>query len=187
MTTGFAAQGRPRGGNILTIGEIDELKRRGLSEAEIARRKGTSRQAVNWHVHFYGGSRTPRQQVLERFPVRRIPVGHSDASIARRLRDHGEWYVTGGVGMSDDSLRRLRGLWRRMHRRGLIAVYDPALPPSRGVSSGGGWALVPRQLDDGRLMLRDNEHAEFDDAARLVWTLPPVSTIESEVLPPPRG
>lgn len=49
----------------LVFGEIEELRRRGFNQTEIADMHGVSRQAVSWHKTTYGGAKSTRQIVNE--------------------------------------------------------------------------------------------------------------------------
>lgn len=40
----------------LVFGEIEELRRKGFNQTEIANLHGVSRQAVSWHKTTYGGT-----------------------------------------------------------------------------------------------------------------------------------
>jgi hypothetical protein len=52
----------------LSLGVIEELKNKGLSQSEIAKLYGVSRQAISWHKHTYSGQLTPREILLKHFP-----------------------------------------------------------------------------------------------------------------------
>ncbi|AVR77395.1 hypothetical protein SEA_SAMSCHEPPERS_83 [Mycobacterium phage SamScheppers] len=165
---------RPRKDNRpgLSVGVIDALKQQGLNQSDIARLFGVSRQAVSWHKQTYNGRLTPREQVLrEHWPFDCI-YGQGEASPARRLRDHAEWFVVGEDGITADNMRRLRSFWKRLRDKGLVVEYDPALPPTPGLSKLGGWAYRPREPRDGDLMIRVNEHTRLTAEGRRIFRLP---------------
>lgn len=155
----------------LTIAAIEGLKAKGYSQSDIARMFGVTRQAVSWHKQHYGGKLTPRELVLQHFPWL-LPVDVGCASAVRRLRDHGEYVATGGMGMSADKLARLRGFYEKL--RSSVLEYDPAIPPEEGVSLAGGIAFRERRPDDGDLLIRVNEYTHLSDQGRMIWRFPPV-------------
>jgi hypothetical protein len=103
----------------LSLSVIETHKNKGLSQSDIARMYGVSRQAVSWHKRHYGGRLTPREKVLEHFPFE-VPTDMGYTSPFKRLRDHGEYVATGRVGMSKDKLQRLRALYRKLREEGLV-------------------------------------------------------------------
>ena len=157
----------------LTIAVIESLKNKGYSQADIARMFGVTRQAVTWHKKQYGGSLTPRETVLQHFPWM-VPTDMGQCSVFRRIRDHGEYVATGGAGMTDDKLSRLRSFYRRLRDENLVVEFDPNLPPEPGVSVAGGFAFRSRTPDDEDLLIRVNEHTHLTDEGRKIWRFPQV-------------
>lgn len=155
----------------LTISAIESLKSRGYSQSDIAIMFGVTRQAVSWHVRHYGGQLSPRQTVLEHFPFI-MPVKVSQCSPVRRLRDHGEYLATGGIGMSKVKLSRLRSFYQRLEDS--VLEYDPDIPPEAGVSAAGGIAFRRRRQSDQDLLIRVNEYTHLSDQGRMIWRFPPV-------------
>jgi len=155
----------------LSLSVIEQLKQKGFTGSDIARLYGVSRQAVSWHSRTYNGTRTPRQQVLEdNFPWT-VSKEQERCSAHRRLRDHGEYMVTGGKGMSEDKLSRLRGFYKMLKDQ--VLEHDPALPPIDGFASNGGFALRRRTKRDGDLLIRVNKHTNLSDQGRMIWRFPP--------------
>ena len=158
----------------LSLAVIEGLKNEGLSQSEIARLFGVSRQAVSYYVRKYGGVLTPRQRALEHWPWM-VPVRFSTQVPYKRLRDHGEFYATRGKGMSEEKLSLLKSFYERL--RDQVVEFDPDLPPSDGVGIGG-FAYRRRLGSDGDLLIRVNRHTHLSDEGRKVWRMP-------EVLPDP--
>lgn len=155
----------------LTIAIIESLKNKGYSQADIARMFGVTRQAVTWHKKEYGGRLTPREMVLQHWPWS-VPVEMGQSSPCRRLRDHGEYMATGGVGMSEDKLSRLRSFYERLNS--YVVEFDPEIPPEEGVSLAGGFAFRKRRKSDGDLLIRVNEHTFLTEEGKRIWRFPPV-------------
>jgi transcriptional regulator with XRE-family HTH domain len=155
----------------LTLAIVEALKNKGLSQSEIARQYGVTRQYVSWIKHTYGGRLTPRELVLQHFPFQ-VPVEMGQTSPYRRLRDHGEYIATGGVGMTEDQLQRLRSFYRKLRKGNLVVEFDPNIPPIPGVSNKGGWAYRERLPDDGDLLISVNEFTNITDKRRNIWRVP---------------
>jgi hypothetical protein len=159
--------------NKLSLAVVEDLKRKGYNQSEIAEMYGVTRQYVSWIKHTYGGSLTPRERVLQHWPFV-VPAAQGQTAPFKRLRDHGEWVATGGKGMSADQLSRLRAFWKRLRDENLVVEFDPNLPPEEGVSGvAGGWAYRKRRKSDGDLLVRVNEHTHMTDEGRMIWRLPP--------------
>jgi predicted transcriptional regulator len=151
---------------------IEDLKNKGFSQSEIAEMFSVTRQAVSWHKHTYGGRETLREVVLKHFPWK-VSAEQSQSSPYRRLRDHGEYVATEGVGMSQDKLTRLRSFYQTLRNEGVVVEHDPRLPPEYGVSNKGGWAFRERTPTDGDLLIRVNEFTILTDEGREIWRFPP--------------
>lgn len=157
---------------ILTPAIIEGLKREKMTQSEIARQFGVSRSYVSWIKGKYGGSRTPREVVLETWPWT-VPVAMGQASPCRRLRDHAEFMATGGKGMSESTLKRLKSFYDRLRRDNVVIEFDPDLPPEKGVSTAGGWAYRTRLPSDKNLLIRVNEHTNLTSQGKVIWRFPP--------------
>lgn len=156
----------------LTPAEIDRLRNLGLSQSAIARRYGVTRQYISWIKYYHGCRLTPREEVMLHWPFN-VPAEMSQTSPYKRLRDHGEFMATGGVGMSDNKLSRLRQLYRKLRDENLVLEFDPEIPPIEGVSNKGGWAFRARRASDEDLIIRKNDYADITDRGRMIWRFPP--------------
>lgn len=152
---------------------IDRLKNRGMTQSEIARMYGVTRQYISWIKYYHGGAFTPREDVLKHFPFV-VSADHTQVSMYKRLRDHGEYVATGGVGMSEDKLSRLRGFYKKLREDDVVVEYDPTIPPAPGVSNRGGWAFRKREPSDENLLIRVNEYTDLTETGRRIWRLPQI-------------
>jgi len=155
----------------LSFETIRQLKAQGLNQTQIAEHFGVSRQSVSWHWTTYNGPKTPRQVVMEAWPFE-VPRGMGTAWPSRHLRNHGEYIVTGGKGMTEEKLKRLRGFYKRMRDNNLVIEFDPGIPPEDGVSVHGGWAYRQRVPSDGDLLIRVNEHTHLTEDGKKIWRFP---------------
>lgn len=156
----------------LSIGEIEQLKNKGYNQSEIAEMYGKTRAAVSWHKRTYGGHMTPRETVNEEWPWETTHA-HGKAAPYKRLRDHAEYMVTSGKGMSEDKLKRLRTFYKRMRDEDLVIEFDPNLPPEPGVSPNGGFAYRKREMSDDDLLIRVNEYTRLSELGETIWCFPP--------------
>lgn len=166
-------KGRPE--PVLTPAIIADLLRKGMSQSDIAREWGYTRQYVSWIKYYHGGiPKTPRETASDHFPFVMVGAEHGQTAPYKRLRDHGEYMATGGLGMSQDKLSRLRGFYRKLHDDNVVLEYDPGLPPEPGLSSQGGWAYRSRVGADEDLLIRVNEYTDLTEPGRMIWRFPPV-------------
>lgn len=160
----------------LSLAVIEDLKRQGLNETQIADIYGVTKQAINYWVQTYNGKLTPRQLVRKEFPYK-VPSEYAQASPHRRLRDHGEFRALGYKRamneMTADQLNRLRSFYRKLREENLVVEFDPAIPPIPGVSTKGGWAFRGRVSGDGDLLIRENEFSFLTEDGRSIWRFPP--------------
>jgi transposase-like protein len=152
---------------------IDRLKNQGMSQSEIARMYGVTRQYISWIKYYHGGRLTPREIVLQHFPFV-VPAELTQTSQYRRLRDHGEYVATGGVGMSEDKLNRLRSFYAKLRDEGLVVEFDPDIPPEPGVSNKGGWTFRTRAPADEDRLIRINEYTDLTEDGNEIWRFPPI-------------
>lgn len=156
----------------LTLSAIEELRRKGYSQSEIADMHGVTRQAVSWHKQVYGGFLTPRQIVQTAWPWATSTL-HGKSAGFQRLRDHGEFMATGGKGMNANKIGRLQAWWRYLQDNNVVLEFDPALPPQVGLSPHGGFAYRKRRASDGDLLIRVNKHTKLSEEGKLIWCWPP--------------
>lgn len=155
----------------LTPGMVEELRNKGLNQSEIARASGVSRQWVSLLKHQNPRHyKTPRETVLQAWPYQ-VPAAQQQMPY-KRLRDHAEYVETGGKGMDEAKLKRLRGFYKRLRDENAVVEFDPSIPPIPGISSTGGWAFRERQPADGVLLIRVNEHTRLTEDGKRIWRFP---------------
>jgi hypothetical protein len=176
------AEGKKKSANRkpLIFSEIEALRKQGHSQSEIAEMHGVTRQAVSWQKQTYGGYLTYRQVVNKAWPWKTSNL-HGKSKVYQRLRDHGEYMLTQGSGMGEDKLDRLQSWWRKLRKDDLVVEFDPALPPLRGVSPHGGFALRQRVPGDLDLLIRANEHTTLTEGGRRIWCWPSDSALSDLV------
>lgn len=150
---------------------IEDLRRKGYNQTEIAAMHGVSPQAVSWHKQEYGGFLTPRQEVQRAWPwITNNEYGKS--VVYKRLRDHGEYMATGGKGMAQYKLDRLKSWWKYLWNNGVVVEFDPEIPPIPKVSPAGGFAYRPRKKSDGDLLIRVNDYTDLTKVGKRIWCWP---------------
>ena len=157
----------------LTLAVVEDLLGKGWSQSEIAREYGVTRQYVSWIRRHYNGRLNPKEEVRQHFPWK-VPAAMGQTAPYRNLRYHAEFFVTGGIGMSDVQLQRLRSFYKKLRDEDLVVEFDPNIPPEPGVSSQGGWAYRKRRKSDGDLLIRVNDYANLTDQGRRIWRFPQV-------------
>ncbi|WP_100469659.1 hypothetical protein [Mycobacteroides abscessus] len=157
----------------LSLAIIEDLKGKGWSQSRIAKEYGVTRQYISWIKHKYGGRLTPKEIVLQNFPWK-VPTEMCKASPYRRLRDHAEYLATGGEGMAEIKLKRLRYFYQKLRDEDLVVEFDPSIPPEPGIAGQGGFAYRKKEPRDGDLMIRVNEHTNMTEEGRMIWRIPPI-------------
>lgn len=148
------------------------MKAKGWTQSDIANEFGVTRAYISWIKRHYGGKLTPREQVLEAHYPWKIQTAHQASALYRHTRNHAEYVETGGVGMGDSELQRLRGFHDKLRRFDLVVEYDPEIPPNLD-SNAGGWAFRPKTPEDGDLIIRVNEHTNLtEEGKNRIWKLP---------------
>ncbi|WP_319431842.1 hypothetical protein [Mycobacterium sp. RTGN5] len=155
----------------LVFGVIEDLRRRGYNQTEIADMHGVSRQAVSWQKVTYGGHLTPRQMVNKAWPWKTTRL-HGASTAFQRLRDHGEFMTTGGVGMNEGKLQRLTAWWEMLRKENVVLEFDPSIPPKPGLSPHGGFAYRVRKIEDNDLLIRANEYTDLSRLKATIWRWP---------------
>lgn len=156
----------------LTPATIEEMKRKGFNQSQIAEYFGVTRSYVSWVKHNKSGnfSQTARERVMSQFPWE-VGARFHDASPNKRMRDHAEYMATMGEGMSEDKLQRLLWFYRYLEENRLVVEFDPDIPPSDGIKTGG-FAYRPRQNSDGDLIIRLNDYTRMTAEGRKLWRFP---------------
>ncbi|QGJ94842.1 immunity repressor [Mycobacterium phage Blinn1] len=110
--------GKTRSPLIFSV--IEDLRRKGYNQSEIAEMHGVTRQAVSWHKKTYGGQLTPRQIVNAAWPWETTNL-HGKSKPFQRLRDHGEFMATGGRGMNETKLKLLQSFWAKLRDEDVVS------------------------------------------------------------------
>jgi len=165
----------------MTPATIKAFWARGWNNKQIAEYYGITPQAVSdmaRRYNLYKGN--PRKRVKEVFPWK-VRDEHRLAAPNKRLRDHAEYFFSGGDGMSDYKLYRLANFYRRLMEENLVITYEPDYVPENvssfthdpGRVSNGGWRWLPRTEEDEDFIIRFNEYClELSEEAREVWRFP---------------
>ncbi|ASR86715.1 immunity repressor [Mycobacterium phage Snape] len=163
---------RPTSRQPLIPSVIEDLRRRGFNQSQIAEMHGVTRQAVSWQKKTYGGRLTTRQVVQQAWPWETTKL-HGKSKAYQRLRDHGEYMRQGSFkGMSADKVQRLKSWWRMLRDDDVVLEFDPSIEPYPGMA-GGGFRYVPRRLEDEDLLIRVNEHTNLTEEGEMIWCWPP--------------
>lgn len=149
-TTGRTNDDQPK----LTLAIVEDLKAKRHTQGDIARMFGVTRQYASWIKYTYGGRLTPRERVLREFPWK-VPEPMTQHSPYRRMREHGEYVATNGVGMSPEKLYRFHRRERALTNtvpggtpRDGRGVGDQSRPPTArdGQLPSGGRCPIPIAL-----------------------------------------
>ncbi|AXH46809.1 immunity repressor [Mycobacterium phage Acolyte] len=164
---------KPIGRAPLLPSVIEELRRKGYNQSQIAEMHGVTRQAVSWQKKTYGGRLTTRQIVQQAWPWQTTKA-HGKSKAYQRLRDHGEYMRVGDFStMSEDKKKRLLSWWKMLRDKDVVLEFDPNLPPEPGVAPHGGFRYVPRKASDDDLLIRVNKYTNLTEQGEMIWCWPP--------------
>lgn len=165
----------------MTPSTIKAFWAKGWNNKQIAEHYGITPQAVSDMARRYNlYANDPRKQVRDAFPWK-VRDEHRLASPNKRLRDHGEYFFSGGDGMTPNKLYRLVGFYRRLRELNQVITYEPDYVPERtgvfvndpGQTSLGGWRWLERTPDDEDFLVRFNEYCvPLTEEQREVWRFP---------------
>lgn len=167
---------------LISPADIDDLRRKGYNQSQIAEMYGCTRAYISWVKKTYGAAyEQPRAVARRNMPSWNLTAGQGRSSLYTWLGSHLEYMETAGHGMSQNKLYRLRLFYLRLERNGEIVEYDPEFGPSRSVGAGG-FRFLPRTSEDApRMIIRQNAYTVLTDEGRVVWQIPhelPTSTCE---------
>lgn len=144
--------------------EIIRLLERGFTRSEVAEMYQVTPQAVNWHLNAKGRKyKDPRQRAMEHLPWK-VESRHKNAAPFQKLRMHIKYVAVGEKKLSESERKRLRSWYEELQRLDVVLEYDPNIPPTPRMSTGG-WRYVPRADSDEGLIIRVNEHTRMTDEA----------------------
>jgi hypothetical protein len=142
--------------------------------ADVARALGVSRQVVSYHLKTGStdGWEAPAAVAASKLPWEDVPQDVIRTSWPYRYaRDHLLYMDTGGEGMSEEALYRLRRWYERLSEWNEVLEYDPNIRPSHGMKQGH-FAYREREARDGDRILRENKYTKLNAADRTLWRLP---------------
>jgi hypothetical protein len=164
--------GKVRGQTPLTLDLYQSLRSKGFNDSQIAGVVQLSPQSVSRFKNKHARDlRTPREVAKDAWPME-VPYRFVQCSPYKRLRDHLEYMASGGKGMAEYKLKRLRWFYNRLLDQDLVVEYDPSIPPNSYANTGG-WRFVEREDSDGDLIIRVNQHVKMTDLAWVMFSVPP--------------
>lgn len=146
--------------------EIIRLLEQGFTRTEIAEAYGVTPQAVSWHLTDPSKGRKyldPRQQAMEHLPWE-VRSEHKKAGPFQKLRIHIKYVALGEQKLSSVERRKLRNWYAELEELDVVLEYDPKIPPSPRMQTGG-WRYVPREPRDHGLIIRINRYAHMTPEA----------------------
>src|SRR5690606_36885422 len=143
---------------------------KGMSLTEIAQSVGQTRQNISRILREYNMPRDPRRALLEDNYPWIVAGEHNQAYLYRLTRDRAEDVVTGGKGMPEKKLKRVRGFYKKLREKNFVVEYDPNIPP--GEFKTGGWAYRERVPADGELIIRVYDYTDINDENEYIWEFP---------------
>lgn len=140
------------------------------TEAEIARAHGLTRQAVSKMLHSGDDEPSLRKLVTDALPWRGLTAKQNQTETCRNMRLHLRYRLNDPRDrVSTAQLRRLYGFYHKLYYGDLVVKFDPTDPDTTE-----GFSLVPRNADDGKLMVRVNEYTTLTEHGKRLLRIPSV-------------
>ncbi|MGV0428553.1 helix-turn-helix domain-containing protein [Corynebacterium pyruviciproducens] len=158
----------------ITIEEIFLLQGQGLTQAEIARRAGVTRQYI-YKLLRESGYRSEfalqTRLIRNNFPWELENNEVMDNTVYIQL-----WLAArfnhNPASISKTSTERVRALIRKLVRFHQVIDYDPHYPWVKGLFNTRGLAFLPRSLTDENYMIKIRPGITLTEVGKTLWQMP---------------
>lgn len=151
---------------------VQILLNEGMTQSEVAREFGVSRQYVNKLLK-ESGRESPITIVTENLPWEVSPEFFG-STIYANLRIAGHYNLTGGEDLVGSSFGKVRALTRKLLGYRMVIDYDPSYPAIPGVSNIPGFAYLPRTEADEDYMIKIRPGVRLTPVGKKIWRIPDI-------------
>lgn len=151
---------------------VQTLLNEGMTQSEIAREFGVSRQYVNKLLKDTGRE-SPITVVSENLPWEVSPE-YYDSVIYANLRIAAHYNLTNGEDLVNSSLVKVRALTRKLLGFRMVVDYDPSYPAIPGVTATPGFAYLPRAEADEDYMIKIRPGVRLTETGKKIWRIPEI-------------
>ena len=142
----------------------------GMSQSEIARQSGLSRQYVSILAK-RGGHVNPWLVVDDNLPWT-VPADYTNNTIYKGVRRHGFFMAHGKKAMKSLEYKRLEGLWRKLRVFNQVIDFDPSYEGIPAISQEPGFTYLPRTEKDEDYIIKIRPGVQLTDIGKKIWRLP---------------
>lgn len=148
---------------------IQALLDEGMTQTEIARAAGVSRQRIHQIIK-EAGYESLITEVTENLPWE-VERQFLTNTIYKAMRLHGHWMLDNDA-LTKGSLGKLRAFHRKLVAFNQVIDYDPAYQAIPGISNTPGFAYLPRRPEDGNYIIRLRHGVKLTPVGEKIWQLP---------------
>ncbi|MDK8500894.1 helix-turn-helix transcriptional regulator [Corynebacterium pseudodiphtheriticum] len=141
----------------------------GMTQTELAREYGVTRQYIH-KLAKQAGHEPLRTIVTENFPWP-IKPEFSQNNLYQVLRVIGTFNLDPEA-ISDNTLRRVRAVLRKLRNFNTVIDYDPGYPAVPGLVNTPGFAYVPRTESDENFIVKIKPETRITPIGRKLWRMP---------------
>lgn len=157
---------------VITPEEVMHLMGKGMTQSQIAREYGVTRQYIFILAKRAGHEAAEQEYIKDDLPWTDIDETHKDNAIFKALRMHARYMERGQEGLRGSSYIKLLGMYRKLVRFNQVIDYDESYPPVEGLSNTGGFMYVPRSPEDGNLIIKMKPSVRITKRGARIWQLP---------------
>ncbi|MCF4007711.1 helix-turn-helix domain-containing protein [Corynebacterium uropygiale] len=154
----------------ITPDEVMELLDQGMSQAEIARQVGVTRQYI-YKLAREGGYEPKWTKLTQHIPWD-IPSEFKGNALYQGFRAIGWVRWRGPASLTQSQYERARAIWRKLKAFNQVIDFDPKYPAVPGLTNGPGFAYVPRRESDGDYMIRIKPGVKLTPVGKKIWRMP---------------
>ncbi|WP_296205512.1 hypothetical protein [uncultured Corynebacterium sp.] len=146
----------------------------GVSQVDIAKRFGVTRQYVN-KLAKKAGHVSAMTIINDNLPWK-VGGAYQDNTIYQGIRLIAHYNLEGERAFEGrpTNLRKLKAIMRKLHVFQQVVDFDPEYPAVPGVVNGPGFAYVPRTPRDKDLAIKIKPSLRFTRLGETLWKLPPM-------------
>lgn len=156
----------------LTADVARDLLESGMSQTEVSRIYGVSRQYVHILAKRAGYEPSKRLNLDGLMPWDVDYSGHWPNHIFRGMRAHLKTILLPHEGEGDADKKARESMFRKLVRYNQVIDFDPSHPAVKGLSNTGGFKYVPRTAEDKDYIVKVKPGVKVNNTFKKLWTMP---------------
>jgi hypothetical protein len=161
------AEGRSR----FTAEELDDLRERRVTQADLARARGVSRMTIVRWLRDEPNAPTSKRTAVKPFWPWEVIAIHQNSAPYNRSHDHLRRVLLNDP-LDEERRKKLRVWYTDLQENREVLTYDPDAPPTPWRVKHGGFTYEPREPEDEDLIIRVPDPQWWTPERRAAWRLP---------------